>query len=201
MTTIEYIFDYAISSMFIGFVLTILGIVCFFLLIKGWYKDRTFNVASILVGVVLFFLLCYQNILLCGTIHMKGMSDMLRERLTEYVQLSVDAGDDYMDSSTVDDLLFQGLAKDFPIISCYVNTSEFTGYRASEIPAAVIDALDTYCNWYIVRRLGWSLLFVVIGAVIVIKTMAKTYTSRKLNRQYTRNTDRREHVSHRNHRR
>ena len=197
MATLEYIFHYAIASMFIGVILTILGVACFFLLIKGWYKDRTFNAISILVGVVLFSLLCFQNILLCGTIHIKRMSNELEERMTEYVQPYVEAGNEYMNRYEVDDLIFKGLANDYPIISCYVGESEFTGYRASEIPAATIETLNDFCNWYIARRIGWSMLFVFVGAIIVIKTMAKTHSHKPLNRQYSHTSNRRNRVSSR----
>lgn len=201
MTTIEYIFYYALTSMFIGVILTILGIAFFFLLIKGWYKDRTFNAASIIVGIVLFFFLCFQNILLCGTIHIKRMSDMLEETMAEYVQPYINSGDDYMSSSEVDDLLFKGLANEYPILSCYVDVSDFRGHRASDIPVVTIDALNDYCNWYIVRRLVWSLFFVVIAAVIVIKTMARTYTKKPLSRPPSHTSDRKERISSRTRRR
>lgn len=201
MDKLEYIFHYAISSMFIGVVLTILGILGFFLLIKGWYKDRTFNVASMIIGVALFFLLCIQNILLCGTIHIIRMSDTLENRMTEYVQPYVKAGNDYMQRNDVDDLLFKGLANDYPILFCYVGSSDFRGHRASDIPHVTIDALNKYCYWYIARRVGWSLLFVIIGAVIVVKTMERNYTKKPLSRQYSHNSDRKERISRRTQRR
>lgn len=201
MDKLEYILYYAISSMFIGVVLTILGILGFFLLIKGWYKDRTFNRASIAVGVILFFLLCIQNILLCGTIHIVRMSDTLEDRMTEYVQPYVKAGDDYMQRNDVDDLLFKGLANDYPIIFCYVGVSDFRGYKASEIPEVTIGTLNEYCYWYIARRIGWSLLFVIISAIIVIKTMEKSYTKKPLSRQYSHNSNRKERVPRRTQRR
>ena len=200
MTRIEYIFHYASTSMFIGVILTILGIACFFLLIKGWYKDRTFNLVSIIVGVILFALLCFQNILLCGTVHIKRLSNELEERMTEYVQPYVQAGDEYMDHEVVDELLLNELANNYPIIYCYVGGSDFRGFRASEIPLVTIDTLNEFCNWFIVRRLGWSLLFVIIGAVIVIKTMAKTYAKKPLKRQYSHNQNTRERISSRRHR-
>ncbi|MBQ0089139.1 MAG: hypothetical protein KBT27_07395 [Prevotellaceae bacterium] len=201
MDKLEYIFHYAVSSMFIGVVLTILGIIGFFLLIKGWYKDRTFNRISLVIGVVLFLLLCIQNILLCGTIHIIRMSDMLENRMTEYVQPYVKAGDDYMERNDVDDLLFKGLANDYPIIFCYVGVSDFRGFRASEIPHVTIDTLNEYCYWYIARRIGWSLLFVIIGAVIVIKTMERNYTKRTLSRQYSHTSNRNERILRRTQRR
>lgn len=201
MDKLVYIFHYAISSMFIGVILTILGILCFFLLIKGWYKDRTFNGASIAIGVVLFFSLCIQNILLCGTIHIIRMEDTLVDRMTEYVHPYIKGGDNYMERNDVDDLLFKGLANDYPIIFCYVGVSDFRGYRASEIPQVTIDTLNQYCYWYIARRIGWSLLFVIICAVVVIKTMERNYTKKPLSRQYSHTPNKKERISRRTQRR
>lgn len=197
MDKLEYIFHYAISSMFFGVILTILGILGFFLLIKGWYKDRTFNKVSIVIGMLLFSLLCAQNILLCGTIHIIRMSDTLEGRMTEYVQPYVIAGNDYMERDNVDDLLFKGLANDYPIIFCYVGVSDFRGFRASEIPKVTIDTLNKYCYWYIARRIGWSLLYVIISAIVVIKTMERNYTKKPLSRQYSHNSNRRDRIPRR----
>lgn len=195
MGTLQYIFNYAISSMVIGVVIAICGIVAFFLLIKGWYKDRTFNNYSVIVGVVLFGLLCFQNILLCGAVHIKRMSNDFITAMTEYVQPWVEAGDDYMEAADVDKILFNDLAERYPIIACYVGGSEFTGFRASDIPKAAIDTLNSYCNWYIFRRVCWEMAFIVAGAVIVIKTMERQY-SRTRARGLTGSDDRNRHYTH-----
>lgn len=195
MGTLHYIFSYAISSMVIGVVITICGIVAFFLLIKGWYKDRTFNLYSVIVGVILFVLLCFQNILLCGAVHIKRMSNDFITAMTEYVQPWVEAGNDYMNAADVDELLFDDLAEKYPIIACYVGGSEFTGFRASDIPEATIDTLNTYCNWYIFRRVCWEVVFIVIGAVIVIKTMERQY-SRRRTQMVSGRSDRGSHYTH-----
>lgn len=126
---------------------------------------------------------------------------MLEDRMTEFVQPYVKTGDDYMQHNDVDNLLFKGLANDYPIILCYVGMSDFRGYRASEIPQVTIETLNKYCYCYIARRIGWSMLFVIISAIIVIKTMERNYTKKPLSRQYSHNYNRKERVPRRTKRR
>ena len=85
----------------------------------------------------------------------------------------------------VDDIIFKDVAEQYPIIQCYVGSSYFRGYRASELPHVIVDTLNDYCNNYILRRIGWSLLFVILGAVIVIKTMAVTTNQSRPMRHHT----------------
>lgn len=201
MDVLISIFKYAIGSMFIGVVLTIFEIALFFLLIRGWYKKRTFNVMSVVVGALLFILLCFQNILLCGTIHIKGMSNDFETALEDCVQPWVDKGNPVINPAQVDDLIFRDVAQQYPIIQCYVGGSYFRGYHASELPHAIVDTLNEWSNKYILRRLVWSLLFVIVGAIIVIRTMAVTINQRKTIPRHTTEVPRRSYTTRRRTRR
>lgn len=200
MDTLIYIFKYAIGSMLIGVILTALELALFFFIIRGWYRKRTFNAMSFVIGAILFVLLCFQNILLCGTIHIKGMGNKFETVLETCVEPYLAEGDPMINPAQVDDIIFKDVAEQYPIIQCYVGSSYFRGYRASELPHVIVDTLNDYCNNYILRRIGWSLLFVIVGAVIVIKTMAVTIQRTSLRRHTTEVSRRQYSPRHRNRR-
>lgn len=69
------IFYHSLGSMLVGVVLTIIGIILMYVLIRLWWRNSTFSIASIVVGIILFFFLSFQSILLCGAITIKSYCD------------------------------------------------------------------------------------------------------------------------------
>ena len=86
-------------------------------------------------------------------------------------------------------VILNQVSNEFPIVGYYVNKVESWGNTPSSIAKSLVDALHRYLNWFILRRIGWCLLFIVLGAVAVINTISKEnrngksprYTSRRLN--------------------
>jgi hypothetical protein len=66
--------------------------------------------------------------------------------------------------------LFDNAVSQYPLLGEYLNYADFKGYDTTEIADAITDKLNSYMNWYILRRIGWSLLFIIASAVLVIKT-------------------------------
>lgn len=54
------IFYHSLGSMLVGVVLTIIGIILMYVLIRLWRRNSTFSIASIVVGIILFFFLFNQ---------------------------------------------------------------------------------------------------------------------------------------------
>ena len=48
------IFYHSLGSMLVGVVLTIIGIILMYVLIRLWWRNSTFSIASIAVGIILF---------------------------------------------------------------------------------------------------------------------------------------------------
>ncbi len=172
------ILHYSTGSLAWGFLIGVLCLVLFFLLIKGWYKDATFTLITYVVGAVLGLILIFHCTLICGSLAIIRMADALKPLLTEIVEGYATSLDEYITIEESDEIVKE-LAHDNPLIAHYIGGGRFQGYTASELPAVMISTLKTYMRWYILRRVLWSLGFVILSAIIVIKTMERNYNSQR----------------------
>lgn len=166
------ILKYSIGSLLYGGLITILFIALFIFLIKGWYKDAVFKPVSYVVLAILSLIILYNSVIICGALAMKSDLDSIRgfiENIIAYTGIDLDG---IVDSASGSDVVRQ-LVSAHPILNYYADSGEFYGMTFSELPAAICDTLNSYLNGVIVEHLLWSLGFVVVAAVIVIKTMRR----------------------------
>lgn len=176
MGALFHIISYSIGNLFLGILLTAVGIALMFFLIRSWFSRRTFTPLSYGVGVVLFFFLAYQSVLLCGAVTIRSYSDDVEEAINlwvrdvpEYVQF------DRADSQQ----LLEWINEEWPLVSYFLDTANFRGHTPLNIASAMADELRDYMTRFIWRRVGWSLLFVVVAAFVVVQTMEQTGRGRR----------------------
>ncbi|MGM9692448.1 MAG: hypothetical protein ACI3X6_04470 [Alloprevotella sp.] len=142
-----------------------------FLAIQGWHKNRTFTPLSYVAGVVVFCLFLYQSILICGAFACKSFGDEIEARINDVVALQAELMPGYEFSQEQTDAIFKEATAVFPVIAEYVRWADFEGHTPLDIAASMHETMNTFLNVYILKRLGWCLLFLLIGAFLVIKTM------------------------------
>ncbi len=163
------------SSVIWGILISVLCMVLFFLLIKGCYKDATLSPVSYVVGVVLFFLLCFQCILIVGSCKIISTTGEYEEDLTAIVDRF--APDDMLDQEQAAELI-QRFIDAYPVLGYYVSASgEYEG-SVRELPHRMVSELHSMMYWYIFRRLLWCLGFTIVAAIIVVKSLSRPYVSR-----------------------
>lgn len=168
------ILRYSFSSVIWGVLIAISCMALFVFLIKGWYKDATFSPVSYLVGAVLFLFLSFQCVLIVGSLKIISMTDDYEQQITSLVQ-SYSPEDEVSQaqaSEVIDEIIGE-----FPILEYYIGGGEFSGYTASQLPAAMVQELRSFMRWYIFRRILWCLGFVAVGAFLVIRFLTKNYTN------------------------
>ncbi len=178
------ILRYSFSSVIWGFLIAIASMALFVFLIKGWYKDATFSPVSYLVGAVLFVFLSFQCILIVGSLKIISMTDEYEQKIVTLVQSYSPDGEvsKAQASEVIDEII-----EEFPILEYYIGGGEFSGYTASQLPAAIAKELRSFMRWYIFRRILWCLGFVIVGAVLVIKSLSRKYASaRRVRPQHDR---------------
>lgn len=173
------------GSLLLGVFLTILGIVLMFVLIRSWWRDSTFTPMSFVVGGILFFFLAFQAVLLCGAVTIKSYCDDVETAINGLV---ANVPDDIPFSTEDSQQILDCISEEWPLVGYYVNMADFQGHTSATIGSAMADELRSYMNWFILRRVCWSLAFVVVGAIIVIKTI--TRRTNQLRRSSGRLTDR-----------
>ena len=160
---------YSVGSMLTGILLTIIGIVLMFTLIRLWWRNSTFTLTSILVGIVLFFFLSFQSVLLCGAITIKSYSDDVEAYINTLVR---DVPDVEQFSTEESQIILDYISKEWPLVGYYVDLADFQGHTPTTIAKAMVDELRNYMNWFMFRRVCWSSLFAIVGAIVVIKTIS-----------------------------
>lgn len=163
---------YSISSLFWGILIAVLCMALFVFLIKGWYKDAQFSLASYIVGALLFILLSFQCILITGSLKIISDTDYYELQFQRVVERDYPPLAD-MSLRQADDVIKEVISE-YPILKYYISGGTFSGFQAYNLPHALASELASFMRWYIFRRILWCLAFVVIGAIIVIKTMSRS---------------------------
>lgn len=177
------------GSIFCGILLTVVCMLLMFLLVKSWWKDAMLTPATYVVGVILFLFLSFQSVLLCGAFTIKSYCDDVEMTIDKMVEdLPADLVFTRKDSQDILDRV----SEDYPLMGYYVNLADFRGHTPVDIAKSMTDELNSFMNKFILRRLGWSLLFVIIGAFIAIKTISHGYSHARHSR-----TSRAEHATDR----
>ena len=164
---------YSFSSVIWGILIAIACMALFVFLIKGWYKDATFSLASYIVGAILFLFLSFQCILIVGSLKILDTTDVYEKEISNIVNSAYDATDE-ITMGQADDII-QVFIERFPLLQYYIGGGEFSGYTAKELPHAMADTLRSFMRWYIFRRIMWCISFVIVGAICVIRSMSKQY--------------------------
>lgn len=165
------ILRYSSGSIFWGFLIAVCMLALFFFLIKGWYKNAMFTPVSYLCGAVLGVLLIVQCILICGSLSILGMVDDFEAYMNQLVTPALATMGNQIATIEEGDNLTKAVIDEFPLLGHFVGGGIFKGYTMAELPSAIADECRSYFHWYIFRRIMWSLGFVTVAAVIVIKTM------------------------------
>ena len=172
--------SYSIGSLFIGVLLTLVGVILMFVLIRGWWRNCQFTPVSYVAGVVLFFFLAFQSVLICGAITIKSYADDVEDQISSIIE-SVDA-DHYFNKEETQQML-EKITEEYPLVGYYIGGANFTNHTPQTLAKAMVDELHRFMNRYIMRRVLWSLLFITVGAIVVIKTISREYATARRGRR------------------
>lgn len=170
------IINYSIGNLFLGVFITILGVALMFFLIKSWFNHKTFTTLSFIIGAILFVFLSFQSILLCGAVTIKTYTDEVEKNISEWVKNIPPSKEFDKEDSQI---IMNGIMEEWPLVGYFVDTADFTGHTSLNIAPSMADAIREYMNWFILRRVLWSLFFTITGAVIVIKSMEGNSSRRR----------------------
>lgn len=165
------IISYSVGNLFLGILLTAIGIALMFFIIQSWFSNSTFSPISYVTGFILFLFLSFQAVLLCGAITIKSYCDDVEIAINTWVEKI--PGDTPFDKES-SQLILNQIMEEWPLVAHFVDTADFAGHTSINIAQSMAKEMRSFMNGFILRRIGWSLLFVVTGAFVVIKTMEQT---------------------------
>lgn len=158
----------SIGSLFLGILITLVGMALMLFIIKSWFKNRGYTPLSYLVGGVFFFILAYHAVVICGAVSIKGYGDDVEKLVDGYVS---GLSDSMVLTQEDSQAIIEFLADRLPIVGYYADYADFTGHTPQNIARAMNESMQSFMNEYIIKHLLWSLFFVVLGAFCIIKTM------------------------------
>lgn len=169
---ISAILKYSIGSLFYGGVITVIFLFLFIFLIKGWYKDAVFKPVSFVVLGVVALIVLWNSTIICGALAMKSDISAIQTLIENMIEATDLDADDVVDERQSNEI-FQEVIERHPILSYYADYCDFSGWSVAQLPSAMCETLKDYLNGKILKCLLWSLGFVVVGAVVVIKTLGR----------------------------
>ena len=177
MGLLFHILTYSLGNLFLGIIFTTVGIALMFFLIRSWYANSSFTPLSLIVGALLFLFLSFQSVLLCGAFTIKTYCDDIESMVDGWMrQLPADDNPLNKESSQY---LLECIQSEYPLVSDFIDGANFTGHTLATIAHAISSEMRSYMNRYMWRRVGWGVLFVFTGALLVIKSMERTRSKRR----------------------
>lgn len=162
---------FSFSSIIWGILITAICLALFFFLIRGWYRNATFTPISYVIGFFLFLLLAFQCTMIVGAIKIINISPYYESQIQQLVGTYFPPSQEITGQES--EQVIDWLVTEYPILQHYFDTGEFTGYTAQQLPAVMGAEIRSFLRFYILRRLLWCLGFVIVGAVLVIRSISK----------------------------
>ena len=170
MEALLNIMFHSAGNMLLGVLVTIAGVCLIFFLVRSWCRAGNFTPVSFITGIILFLLLSFQATLLCGAVTVKAYRGDVETAINGMVAgLPADTEFNQQDSQQILD----AISARWPLVSYYVDLADFRGHTPGTIGKAMSDELNRYMDWFILRRVCWSLFFVLAGTFTIVKTMGK----------------------------
>ena len=154
------IIKYASGSLVVGCLITVLGVFLLFFLIRGFYPKSTFSPLSILTGIVLAILLAIEMVPMCGAISLKWMISDYERHIDSFVS-------EYAKHTAVPISRQESMR----LVNQLIEYAYVEGGNAASVASDIASAVDEELNKFIWYAIGWSLLYIIIAAFIVIKTL------------------------------
>ena len=165
------IISYSLGNLFLGILLTVIGVVLMFFIIQSWYSNSTFTSISYITGSILFLFLSFQVVLLCGAVTIKSYCDDVEITINNWIK---NIPDDMQFNKESSQQILDQIRTEWPLVSYFVDKTDFTGHTPIDVAQSMKKEIRSFMNGFILRRIGWSLLFVACGAFVVIKTMEQS---------------------------
>lgn len=184
------IMSYSVGNLFLGILLTVTGIALLFFLIQSWFSNSTFTPISYITGGILFFFLSFQAVLLCGAVTIKSYCGDMEIAINDWVKSTPNNRQFNKESSQQ---ILNQITENWPLVGHFVGGADFSGHTPADIAQSITEKIHSFMNKFILRRIGWSLLFVISATFIVIKTMEQTRQRQRYGSKRSTGQSRRKH--------
>ncbi len=163
------ILSHSIGSVFLGLLLAALCVGLMLFLVSSWRRDVVVSAVGWVAGGLLLLLLTGQIALICGAVKVNSATDYYEELATEIIHETGRTAAAVTEGETgrvVDELTEQ-----VPLLAGFVESGKLQVESVAELPHAIAEGVREQVRGFILRRVLWSLGFLAVGTVVVVKTM------------------------------
>ena len=156
--------------------------ILYFIIFSLQGGSKSINPLSLVFAIPLFVLLSIQFYLLFGSISLKHTCNKASTWIDAIVpEHSVDGS---FSREDVNEAVHQ-LVTTFPLASTFIDADDISLDKDNTLGEALTNKVQTYLNWYIVRRIAWSIAFIVLATIgiIIIKPKMPSF-HHKVHREY-----------------
>ena len=151
-----------------------------YLIIYNMYgKDKRFTPISFIIAPILVALLTYQCSLLVGAIKVKNQCNDIAIMINSFLPQNVVR--DAIDTDELENAIEQASVF-FPVLSELIDIRAIRMDKSSSLGKAITKNINSKINWFIVRRVLLSLLFVLIATLGLYKSLALAYNTSRVRR-------------------
>ena len=163
MATFLSLLGTGVSCIFYGIIATAVIMIFLYVLLKCIGRGIVRTIPFYLTGFVLFILVWIQMSLMIGAMEVEDKVDAVEVRIEQIMENFYGTL-----SATDSQLLLDRLNEEFPLMSLYVDTANFSGNNALTIASSMKEALEDYLDSYIWHRVFWSVGIIFIACFIAI---------------------------------
>lgn len=168
-----FIAGHIFSSIFWGIVIALAVTALAVFIVKAIAPNRSMTPLSWIAALIMTVMVCIQSTLMVGAIKAKSIVADMEEAVNAVAEKTDEFSTEASSALNIQEKI-NNVKEKYPYIKQLADTDKLSTANAKDTAANIHDAAQHYLNWYIVRRIGWGLLFTVIGTLIMYKTMDST---------------------------
>lgn len=178
----------AYSSVWYGIIAAVIIVAALFFIIASIQGgNKRFSPLSYVLGIALTAFLSFQLTFLIGAIMFKSDCNDISSIINDFIpnsELTNSVGEIRSN--------LRQLAQEEPFVKNFIDVDEIDeNIPDGAVGDAILSKVHSYLNWYIVRRIAWSLLACAIAGFGILYTMERTPQGRTRRTPGYRNTNRR----------
>ena len=185
------IIRYFIGSLIGGIVVSIVLVVGLAFLVRGIKSSSNFTPLTLVGSIVVFFFVSVQMVLLTGAHSVKGyandMADDVRMTVRQFPVQTTDFTEDMTEMDGVAAGWKTFVADKYPVLGYYLrhidlpqNLNVASSSMVDNLDGLTVEmmaSLNSYINYYMLRRILWALAFLVVGGIGLGFTLETSYSS------------------------
>ena len=167
---LEDILTYSIGSIFLGTLISVSCIGILLILIKAWNRKSLFSPITYITAGILFLILAYNCTCIIGAIAMKSDIEIMESMISQMINLPMSEYNPDIDQEVSSEIIRQ-VIMDNPVLNYFFGSTNFDNYTLSELSHVITNNLYDSLNTLIIQKILYSVSFIVIGAIVILKTL------------------------------